>query len=130
MKRSEHLGKLLFWILTAVFLLTLTLTGYWMFPYIWDVFSEDRGWFVFMGLAMLLLITLNGAIAIFIHRDASRMGMSTWLWMTAVIYIPNFIGLLIYLLVRQQHRRYGGVGSKEEYCPHCGHMIRAGEGTE
>lgn len=127
MKRSEYLGKLLFWVLTAAILLTLALTGYWIFPYMSDVFSEDRGWFVFMGLAVLLLIGLTGAIGIFIYRDASRMGMNRWLWITAVIYLPNFIGLLMYLLVRQQHKRDGGSSSKEEVCPHCGHMIRSGE---
>lgn len=127
MKRHKPLGKLLFWVLTTGFLLTLALMGYWMFPYMSDVFSEDRGWFLFMGLAVLLLIGLNGAIAVFIYRDASRMGMNTWLWMTAVIYMPNLIGLLIYFVVRQQHKRDGGVSAKEEYCPHCGHMIRSGE---
>ncbi|MNF14005.1 hypothetical protein D3C80_2160510 [compost metagenome] len=51
--------------------------------------------------------------------------MNPWLWMLAVIYIPNFIGLLLYLFARRQQHIPAAAdpGNKPVQCPHCGNLI-------
>lgn len=117
--------KFVFWGLTAIVLLSCIALGVGISPYMDDFLEENQTWLIVMSLLALLFLSLNVLIAVFIYKDASRRRMNAWLWMTAVIYIPNFIGLILYLLARKQPRNaitadssVGGIR-----CPHCGHLI-------
>ncbi|MFC6653147.1 PLDc N-terminal domain-containing protein [Paenibacillus rhizoplanae] len=87
--------------------------------------EENLTWLIVMSLLALLFLSLNVLIAVFIYKDASRRRMNAWLWVTAVIYIPNFIGLILYLLARKQHHIHAAsdAGNQDIRCPHCGHLI-------
>lgn len=87
--------------------------------------EENLTWLIVISLLALLFLSLNVLIAVFIYKDASRRRMNAWLWVTAVIYIPNFIGLILYLLARKQHHIHAahGAGNQDIRCPHCGHLI-------
>jgi RNA polymerase sigma factor (sigma-70 family) len=68
---------------------------------------------------------LRLAWTVFIYKDASKRKMNAWLWMLAVIYIPNFIGLLLYLFARRQHYSLSETESESKsiQCPYCGKLI-------
>jgi RNA polymerase subunit RPABC4/transcription elongation factor Spt4 len=61
-------------------------------------------------LACLVLWTLVG-IGIFVYHDARQRGMPPVLWTLVAIFVPYFVGLIIYLIVRQ---------TRQPPCPACG----------
>jgi len=87
------------------------------------------------SLASLALFFLWIAVIVWVYRDAERRGMNGVLW-ALLVFIGNVIGLLIYLIVRQDNTpreaRGPTVSSKAcpscrkpvsegfQYCPHCG----------
>ncbi len=38
----------------------------------------------------------------YVHNDAAKRGMNKWLWTAVVLFIPNAIGFILYLLTRKQ----------------------------
>lgn len=85
--------------------------------------------FMFLPLGMLVLgLLICILIGRFVYFDAQKRGMDPWLWVTVAIFIPNFIGLIIYLIVRNQytvratvcpscHRK---IDPNFNVCPYCG----------
>jgi hypothetical protein len=67
-------------------------------------FLGFRPWFPFVPLwsvsFVFLLVWI--AVIIWVYKDAERRGMSGLLW-ALLVFIGNLIGLLIYLIVRQDH---------------------------
>ena len=66
----------------------------------------------------------------YISQDAKRRGMSPGLWVVMAIFIPNFIGIIIYFVVREplpspcpQCGR--PVDSRFNFCPNCQFNLRA-----
>jgi magnesium-transporting ATPase (P-type) len=123
--------KYIFWTITLVVLVSSSGLVYMMLPAWNEVMSEDPVWYVVAGSLIVLLLSMYTVIAIFIYKDATRKKMNVWLWVTAVIYVPNFIGLLLYFIVRRQHARRctrcgGSMGKDFEYCPYCGQLNSSG----
>ena len=61
-------------------------------------------WFPFVPLWSLsfLFIIIWFAVVLWVYRDAERRRMSGLLW-ALLVFIGNLVGLLIYLIVRQDH---------------------------
>ncbi|ASA26049.1 hypothetical protein [Paenibacillus donghaensis] len=124
MTRRFSLAMILFWVLSIALLLTLGFGAYWMFPYIEDVYGDNMLWVMLVGAVLLVRLGLNVPIAVFIYRDASRRRLNRWFWMSVVLYIPNWIGLIIYMFVRQQKAGPPAVERPlPQTCPHCGKPI-------
>jgi RNA polymerase subunit RPABC4/transcription elongation factor Spt4 len=51
-----------------------------------------------------------------VYRDAARRGMDPWLWATIAAFVPFFIGIVIYLVMRS---------SAQGRCSQCGRSVRA-----
>lgn len=125
MKVHFTVEKFVFGGMTAIVLASCIALGYSISPYMGDFVEENLTWLIVMSLLALLFLSLNVLIAVFIYKDASRRRMNAWLWVTAVIYIPNFIGLILYLLARKQHHIHAAsdAGNQDIRCPNCGHLI-------
>ncbi len=67
-------------------------------------FFGFRPWFPFVPLWSVSFVFLIVwiAVIIWVYKDAERRGMSGLLW-ALLVFIGNLIGLLIYLIVRQDH---------------------------
>jgi hypothetical protein len=89
---------------------------------------------VFMPLALLALWVL---VLVWVYRDAQRRGRNGLLWALLVL-IGNVIGLIIYLIIRNESVARpqapccekcpscgNPVGVGFTYCPHCGRPIKA-----
>ena len=63
-----------------------------------------RPWFPFFPLwgMSLFFVVLWIAVIIWVYKDAERRGMSGLLW-SLLVFFGNLIGLLIFLIVRQDH---------------------------
>jgi RNA polymerase subunit RPABC4/transcription elongation factor Spt4 len=75
--------------------------------------------------ALLLLIAYLTLVPTLVYRDASRRGLNPWLWATVATFVPNLIGVIIYLIMRTQVSRACvscGKGIKADFkvCPYCG----------
>ncbi|MBN2408882.1 MAG: zinc ribbon domain-containing protein [Candidatus Aminicenantes bacterium] len=101
-------------------------------------FFGIRPWFPFVPLwsVSFVFFIVWIAVVIWVYKDAERRGMSGLLW-ALLVFIGNLIGLLIYLIVRQDHpsreeQGTAGVGppatvssseSKEMVCAACGKPV-------
>lgn len=85
-----------------------------------------------------LLMALWIAVIVWVYRDAERRGMNGILW-ALLVFIGNLIGLLIYLIVRNDvvtspatsvsaqscPQCQKPVSPNFEFCPHCGARMEA-----
>jgi hypothetical protein len=85
-----------------------------------------------------LLCFLWLIVVVWVFRDAEKRGMSGILW-GLLVFVGNFVGLLIYLIVRSDNlpaqmaaiatTACPGCGKAVEqtfdFCPHCGNKMRA-----
>jgi RNA polymerase subunit RPABC4/transcription elongation factor Spt4 len=60
-----------------------------------------------------------------VYLDAAKRGLDPWLWATVAVFVPNLIGVIIYLVVRQSAKNTClNCGKKIEkdfkICPYCG----------
>lgn len=81
---------------------------------------------VFFGLIILVPVI----IGILVLRDADRRGLSR-VWALAAALIPNFWGLIAYLIVSSQHKPNvqcpeckNQIETGYHNCPHCGHKFQ------
>jgi cytochrome bd-type quinol oxidase subunit 2 len=87
----------------------------------------------YLTIAFLLVAAVLTALAVFVYKDASKRGMDPWMWMTIVVFIPNLIGLIIYIIVRKNTNSYEykcincnkPVSSEFSICPYCGSELNA-----
>jgi RNA polymerase subunit RPABC4/transcription elongation factor Spt4 len=69
----------------------------------WDAW-HFRPWFPFFPIwgFSLFFVIVWFVVIVWVYKDAERRGMSGILW-ALLVFIGNLIGLLIYLIVRQDH---------------------------
>ena len=85
-------------------------------------------------LCWLVLAVIWIIVCIWVYRDANSRGMDGVLWLIVVL-VGSFIGLLIYLIIREEHVPYAHQ-SPPQYtprtstgvsrCPGCGSPVDAG----
>lgn len=113
--KTNTLFKTIFCLITAVILGLLCFLA----VQIAQIISEDPEFpllFIFVYILIFLIIfAIYGSIAIFVYKDAPKRGMNRWMWMTIATFVPNFIGIIIYFIVRS---------NSASRCPHCGKGIR------
>ena len=83
----------------------------------------------FVSVMVLLFLFAIIGVWFFIYHDAGQRGMNQWLWTFIAIFMPNLIGIIIYLIMRKPLLNpCPGCGSMLEpqllYCPRCGHQSR------
>lgn len=75
---------------------------------------------------VVLPILYIGIVATAVYKDAKRRSLDPWLWATVATFVPFFLGIIVYLVVRSNGRstceRCGRVvRSDYKLCPYCGH---------
>jgi RNA polymerase subunit RPABC4/transcription elongation factor Spt4 len=73
--------------------------------------AESNHIFVIIFFLLIKLI-----MSIYAYTDSKKRNMQSIIWMLLVLLIPNYIGLIIYLVVRQN----------DDYlnCPNCGFKVK------
>ncbi len=67
-------------------------------------------------------------IGVAVYKDASERGMPPLLWALVAALVPYFIGIIAYLIVRQQPRSLCPkcgvpINAGSAFCVHCGHAL-------
>lgn len=82
-------------------------------------------------LSLLFRIGIAALIGGFVYQDAVKRNMNAVLWTLIAVFVPGFIGLIIYLIVRTDYRKnlncsFCGYPIQENYvrCPQCGSVLR------
>lgn len=79
---------------------------------------ESLGMIMFcaMGLVLVSLVLLI-ALGVVVFKDAKAHSMNPWGWTALTLIVPNFIGLIIYLVVRSNIE-------KEYTCSNCKEIVK------
>ncbi len=83
-----------------------------------------------MIVAFLLVIIIPAAIGIYVYNDAKKRKMNAVLWALISILAPGFIGLIVYLVVRNEHSTSvcpvcsTPVAEHFTVCPSCGYALK------
>lgn len=67
--------------------------------------------FYVIGAVLPALICMMVGIGVFVYRDARQRGMPPVVWTLVALFVPYFVGVIVYLIVRQ---------SRAVPCPSCG----------
>lgn len=70
--------------------------------------------FIFIALAIICLC-IPVAMGVYVYKDAKRRGMNAVLWTAVAIFVPSFIGLIVYLILRNEY--------SANTCPKCGKNV-------
>jgi len=94
------------------------------FRHLEGVDSWSWPWIGFLGFVGLAAFLVWVAIIVWVYKDAERRGMSGPLW-ALIVFFVHLIGLLIYFLVRADHRiasppQAGAQAPQSPACPKCG----------
>lgn len=73
--------------------------------------------FISIWTVALLLAVIILAVGIYVYRDARDRGMQPGLWAAIAVLMPCFIGLILYILMRDDDRNLK--------CPDCGYPVKA-----
>ncbi|MEA1975931.1 MAG: zinc ribbon domain-containing protein [Bacillota bacterium] len=67
-------------------------------------------------LVVVFFLLIKLIMSIYAYSDSKKRNMQAIMWMLLVLLIPNYIGLIIYLIVRQN----------DDYlnCPNCGFKVK------
>ncbi len=64
-----------------------------------------------MGLILIFAVGLPILAAILVYHDANkRIDCSPWLWALAAAFVPCYIGVIIYLIIRKDYPLKSGAG--------------------
>jgi Predicted nucleic acid-binding protein, consists of a PIN domain and a Zn-ribbon module len=125
--RNNSFYKVIFWILASLF--GLLLLGFLGFTLMGRSIDPDFPIFMtfYFTIIFVIIVSVLFALAVFTYRDASKRGMDPWMWMVIVVFLPNFIGLIIYLIVRKSNTYEKicinckkPVNPEFKLCPYCG----------
>jgi cytochrome bd-type quinol oxidase subunit 2 len=81
-----------------------------------------------VAVVLLMVIFAAVGVGLYVYRDARRRGMEPLLWSLMAIFVPYFLGLIIYLIARQPLQAACpacGARSPEKaaFCPACGRSL-------
>ncbi|MBR1866923.1 MAG: hypothetical protein IJ801_10550 [Lachnospiraceae bacterium] len=84
---------------------------------------------ILAALVTIAVIALTVLLGVWTYRDAKSKGMNGVLWTAVVLLVPSFIGLIIYLIVRNENHKVtcshcnADVSGKSRYCSNCGQPL-------
>lgn len=122
---NNKIAKTLFWVITCVVSVLYSMSIY----YFITVAIHDKDMPTFMGvyliLILLFILVFTVGIIVYVYRDAPKRGLNPWFWMTLAAYLPNFIGVILYLVMRNNGKKSckackKAINKEFVVCPFCG----------
>ncbi len=87
-----------------------------------------QGLFILIFFITIFFILIG--IGTFVYKDSKKRGMNPMLWTLIALFVPYFVGIIIYLLARKPIPQLcpncgKTIEGKEEivFCPHCGFKL-------
>jgi RNA polymerase subunit RPABC4/transcription elongation factor Spt4 len=81
---------------------------------------------IMCAVVVMLVLLIPVSIGVYVYRDAKERHMDAILWTLVAVLVPSFIGLIIYLIIRNNHANLScpncksPVSSQYALCPFCG----------
>lgn len=126
MKDNIKLFKAIFLVVTS-FIILIMGTVITVFALNVQFTRDDEIALLIMSGVFLVILALVIFMGVLVHKDAKKLHLNQWMWTLIVIYVPNGLGLLIYLIVRSNEKKKlrcinCGVAVDRDFkiCPHCG----------
>lgn len=125
---NRMLFKVIFWLLGAVAFVFLTIMSVFLAYEVVEMPGSPRLTVLIIIFAALILFLIFTGISVFIYKDARKHGLNEWMWMTIAVFIPNLIGLILYIIIRSTRKRKCiscGKSVEEDFdiCPYCGKTL-------
>jgi RNA polymerase subunit RPABC4/transcription elongation factor Spt4 len=94
--------------------------------YVWGPHLFSPSFFLTSAPMLLLTFIYVAAVATLVYRDAKSHGLDPWLWATVATFVPFFLGIIIYLIVRSNGKAVcescgRSIRSDYKICPYCGY---------
>lgn len=126
--RKNSFFKALFFILTAILAGVLIFAGVILSIEGPKDPSFPKFMYIYFAFVAAIIIAIYSFFSVFVYRDAQKRGMDCWMWMCIVAFVPNLIGLIIYLVVRNKTNEGNRkcincdaqISDKFKICPYCG----------
>jgi len=81
-------------------------------------------------IVIMTVLTIFILIGVYVYKDANARGMNGLLWAIVAMFAPSFIGIIVYLIVRENYSSLTclncGAQVKPGYntCPNCGSSLK------
>lgn len=81
-------------------------------------------------IVIMAVLTIFIMIGVYVYKDANARGMNGLLWAIVAMFAPSFIGIIVYLIVRENYANMAcsncGAQVKPGYntCPNCGSSLK------
>lgn len=85
---------------------------------------------IFVLVLLLIDLLIRFLIAVYMYRDSKKRDMNALLWVLIALFTPIFVGLVIYLIIRQLDGKTKctrcGTFVKRDFsnCPNCGLILK------
>lgn len=129
MNENNNKFKTIFWIITSFIILGIASMATIVIAS-GAITEEDIMPSIIVGVFCLFVLLIPIIIGILVYKDAKRLQMNPWMWTLIAMYVPNLIGLIIYLVVRSNENKKSrcidcGATLESDYniCPNCGHQL-------
>ena len=122
MKRDSSF-KYVFWSLLVVMVLLIMAVASMVLTKSPDI--QDKK-VLFLILPFIIIFVYIVVVGRLVYKDAEKRGMDPWLWATVAVFVPNLIGVIIYLIARYNVKNTcincgKGIQVDFKICPYCGH---------
>ena len=81
-------------------------------------------------LILLIILAIPVLVGCYVYKDAKRRGMDAVLWTIVAILVPGLIGLIVYLVIRENTADAicpeceNDISSNHAICPYCGNPLK------
>jgi len=86
--------------------------------------------FIVLPIMFLLIFGFMYFIGNFTFKDSKQRGMDPWLWTSVAVFVPNLIGLIVYLIIRNSSTSKICLNCAKPIdehfinCPFCGNKLK------
>lgn len=130
MKDNIKLFKVIFWVITSFVVLFIGTIGTLFALNAREFSQDDKVALIIITVIFSIILILVILMAVFVHKDAKKLHLNPWMWTLIVVYGPNGLGLIIYLIIRSNEKKKlrcikCGVPVDRDFkiCPHCGQQF-------
>lgn len=131
MADNQKLFKVIFWTITGF--ISLFIVGMFtiFFFNIGVMTPDDQKALAIISVLALIVLSMPVLIGVFVYRDAKKHHLNQWMWTLVAVYVPYLLGVIIYLVIRNNEKNKlkclsCGKTVEKDYvmCPHCGHSLK------
>lgn len=87
---------------------------------------------IILGIYLVAVLLILAAIGFIVYKDAKALGLNAILWTFIALFVPNFIGVIIYIVIRCTTPKnvlcsncHTKVNENYNICPECGSYFTA-----